>query len=188
MPKTINVEGLEYPKNLAWVSHNIRPLKGGEILEVFHKEDFVPVLQRWSEETGNPIKEQEKNRTLLVRGKGFHGVCLSEKLSFYLTGVKLHAKEFLFKLTGKYPPFLFNFVSINEGLKGIEVLKSSPFSFEVLPSPKEVEGYCGFAVGFKDLETCQRVFEFLLTQKVGVEKIFRKEGKGYKILKGAWEY
>jgi TusA-related sulfurtransferase len=79
--KTIDVRSFEYPKNLAFVSHNIRPLKSGEALEVLHGEDFVPILRRWSKETGNPIKEQEKNRTLLVRGKGFHGVCLSEKLS-----------------------------------------------------------------------------------------------------------
>jgi len=185
---SVDVRGLEYPKNLALVSHSIRPLKGGDLLEVIHEGEFSKILRRWSKESGNPIKVSEENRTLIERGKGFHGVCLGEKISFYLTGVKLHAKEFLFKVLGKYPPYLFNFVSIPEGVRGIGLLKQTPFRFEVLPSPKEVEGYCGFAVGFKDLETCKGAFEYLLSQKVGVEKIFKREGEKYTLVKGAWEF
>ena len=186
--KKVAIHHLDFPKDLALVSRNVKSLRPQEVLEVLHTPLQAELVKRWCSETGNLLKESSSQRSAVVRGKGFHGVCLGEKVFFYLTGVKLHLKEYLLRFWGKYPPYLFNFISINEALKGLEILKDLSKDSVVLPSPKEVEGYCGFAVGFNDYQTCEGTFKELLDRKVGVEVIFQKEGKGYKILKGAWEF
>jgi len=189
MEKPLDIRNLEEPKDLALLSRRVKGLKPKGEIGVIHTPQQVGAIKRWCSETGNIFRNIAPERSLVIRGKGFHGVCLGEKLSFYLTGVKLHLKEYLLRLGGKYPPYLFNFISINEALKGLEILKDLPVDYTVLPSPKEVEGYCGFAVGFGDYTTCERAFKKLLDLKVGVEVIFRK-GKGgeYELLKGAWEF
>ena len=186
--KRVVIRHLDFPKDLALVSRIVKGLKPREVLEVLHSPQQEEEIKKWCLETGNVLKEQSPERSLVVRGKGFHGVCLGEKISFYLTGVKLHLREYLLKFWGKYPPYLFNFISINEALKGLEILKNLKGDYVVLPAPKEVEGYCGFAVGFDDYQTCEGTFKKLLDQKVGVEVIFQRRGKNYEILKGAWEF
>ena len=188
MEKVLDIRPLEFPKDLALLSRGVKSLKPKTGIEVIHSPRQLERIKRWCSETGNVLKEQSPERSLVVRGKGFHGVCLGEKISFYLTGVKLHFREYLLKFWGKYPPYLFNFISINEALRGLEILKDLKEDFVVLPAPKEVEGYCGFAVGFDNYQTCERTFKDLLDQKVGVEVIFQRRGKNYKILKGAWEF
>ena len=184
--RVLDLTSLKYPKNLAFLSYNVRKLKPGETLKVKCNPEDLKSIENWCKETGNVLKTNGKLLEI-CRGKGFHGVCLNEKLSFYLTGAKLHLKEYLLRFFGKYPPYLFNFVSINEGLRGIEFLKRKGFAFEVLPSPKEVEAYCGFAVGFRNLKECEEAFKNLLELKVGVETIFKRNKKGFETLKGAWE-
>jgi len=185
--KVLDLTALEYPKNLAFLSYNVRRLKPGKSLKVKGNPEGLKDIKRWCEETGNLLKVLSCNLAEIQRGKGFHGVCLNEKLSFYFTGAKLHIKEHLLKFFGKYPPYLFNFVSLKEGLKGIRILKREGFEFEVLPSPKEIESYCGFAVGFKNLKSCEFAFRKLLEERVGVETLFRRNGKGFEILKRSWE-
>ncbi len=186
-PKKVDVSPLEPPKGVSLVSHLTKGLKPKEHLLVVCREEHLPHLKRWSKETSNPIEEVEKNLLKVVRGKGFHGVCLGEKLSFYWTGVKLHTKELLFKLTGNYPRFLINFVSLREGERAIKLLTEEGFRFETLPAPKEIEGYCGFACGFKEKEAALEAFKFLAERKLGVEAIFEKTPEGFKRLLGLWE-
>jgi len=184
----VEIHLLEFPKDLALISRKVKSLKPGEKVWVFHTQSQRDRLKKWCSETGNIFENQSPERSVVIRGKGFHGVCLNEKISFYLTGVKLHLKEYLLKFARKYPPFLFNFISTTEAQKGLELLEKLGWEFVVLPSPKEVEGYCGFAVGFRDYPSCERSFKELLNQKVGVEVIFRKGERGFEILKGAWEF
>lgn len=183
----LDIRYLEFPKDLALLSRKVKETPPKGVVEVIHSPLQVERIKKWCSETGNVLKDHSPERSVIERGKGFHGVCLGEKVSFYLTGVKLHLREYLLKFWGKYPPYLFNFISIAEAQRGLGILKDLKGDFVVLPSPKEVEGYCGFAVGFKDYQTCERVFRKLLQQRVGVEVIFQKVGSSFKILKGAWE-
>lgn len=189
MEKVLDIRPLEFPKDLALLSRRVKELSPGAGLEVLHTPPQGEAIEKWCSETGNLFKSISPQRSTVIRGKGFHGVCLGEKLSFYLTGVKLHFKEYLLRLGGKYPPYLFNFISVKEAQKGLDLLSSLAGDYTVLPAPKEVEGYCGFAVGFRDYTTCEGIFKELLNRKVGVEVIFRKGERGrYEILKGAWEF
>ncbi len=156
-------------------------------VEALIKPSQLETIVKWASESGNRILEKREDKVVLKRGKGFHGVCLNEKISFYLTGIKLHTKEFFLKLLNKHPVFFINFVSIAEGLKGIDNARRLGFKFEVLPSPKEVEKYCGFALGFMGLEEAEKCFYALLDNKIGVETIFKRNGKGYTFIKKAWE-
>ena len=189
MERQLDITPFELPKDLALLSRRVKELKPRGGIEVIHTPLQGEAIRKWCSETGNLFKSISPERSTVIRGKGFHGVCLGEKLSFYLTGVKLHLKEYLLLLTRKYPPYLFNFISVKEALKGLEILKELSGDYTVLPSPKEVEGYCGFAVGFNDYSTCEGIFRELLDRKVGVEVIFRRGEKGkYELLKGAWEF
>ncbi len=184
----LDIRRLEFPKDLALLSRKVKGLTPKGVVEVFHAPQQLERIKNWCSETGNALKEYSAERSVVERGKGFHGVCLGEKISFYLTGAKLHLKEYLLKVWGKYPPYLFNFISVPEAQKGLDILKTLGGDFTVLPSPKEVEGYCGFAVGFNDYRTCEGFFRELLLRNVGVEAIFQKVEGGFKILKGAWEF
>jgi hypothetical protein len=186
MAEELNISHLEFPRNLALLSRRVKESKPGGVIKVLHKPDEGRIIKEWCDETGNLFKPLSPTLSEVQRGKGFHGVCLNEKLSFYLTGAKLHLKEYLLKFFGKYPPYLFNFISIRCALRGMETLKREGFEFTVLPSPKEVEGYCGFAVGFKDLKTCTEAFNRLLENKIGVEVIFKPSGGRFEIIKTAW--
>jgi hypothetical protein len=185
---------LRLPNDLALISRRVKGLKpGGRLSVALPTERDAEAVARWCAQTGNRFfkKNSPASRGLLIeieRGKGFHGCSVGQKLSFYAWGVKLHAKELFLKAAGRYPPYLFNFISLEEGLRGINRLKTLGVEFEVLPSPKEVEGYCGFAAGFKDLETCEESFKKLLSEGVGVEVIFKRSGEGFEILRGAWEF
>jgi hypothetical protein len=187
MAEELDISRLEFPKNLALLSRRVKEGQPGEVIRVFHKPEDRKAIKNWCDETGNLFKSISPTLSEVERGKGFHGVCLNEKLSFYLTGAKLHLKEYLLKVFGKYPPYLFNFISISCALRGMELLKKEGFDFTVLPSPKEVEGYCGFAVGFKDLNTCIGGFEKLLKNKIGVEVVFKPSREGFEIIRTAWE-
>ena len=184
----LDIRRLEFPKDLALLSRQVKELPPKGVVEVFHSPQQLERIKNWCSETGNILKEHSPERSILEKGKGFHGVCLGEKVSFYLTGAKLHLREYLLKFRGKYPPYLFNFISIPEAQKGLKILENLTEDFTVLPSPKEVESYCGFAVGFNDYQACERFFKELLLRGVGVEVIFQKVEKGFKTLKGAWEF
>jgi hypothetical protein len=185
--KIIDLIPLEYPKDLALLSFNVKRLKPKQELVVKINPQRLENYLKWAAESGNKVEPMEENLIKVVRGKGFHGICLGEKISFYALGVKLHLKEFLFKLTGKYPPYLVNFVSINEGFRTVEKLKDflSNREYEILPAPKEVEGYCGLVVGFNELKDAEEFFNKALANRCGVEILFRS--KDFQILKKAWE-
>jgi hypothetical protein len=183
--KILDLRNLEYPKFLSLLSYSVRNSPG--IVEALIKPQQLEPIVKWSSESGNKILEKATEKVVLQRGKGFHGVCLNEKLSFYLTGIKLHTKEFLLRLFNKHPDYLINFISIPEGIRGIELAKNLGFHFEVLPSPKEVERYCGFALGFKDLKEAENCFLSLLEKKIGVETVFKRNKSGYRFIKKAWE-
>ena len=185
--RILDLTPLEYPKNIAFLSYNVRRLKPKERLKVKCHPRQVEDIKRWCQETGNLLKKEENNLLEIERGRGFHGVCLNEKLSFYLTGAKLHLKELFLGLFNRYPSFLFNFVSIKEGIRGIRTLKELGFQFTTLPSPREIEFYCGFAVGFEELSEAQRAFFALLEDGFGVETLFRRKNRGFEILLKAWE-
>jgi len=189
MVKTLEIPShLVFPQDLALLSRKVKELKPGEKLEVLFPNSRGEKIKQWCSETGNRLLLLENGRALIERGKGFHGVCLNEKLSFYLWGVKLHTSEFWLKVTGRYPRYLFNFISINEALKSLNILPKLNVKYKLLPSPKEIEGYCGFAVGFDSLQNCEKTFLTLLKTGLGVEIIFERRERGFKILKGAWEY
>jgi len=181
----LDISNLTFPGSLALVSYNVKRLKPGQTLEVILKEHQMEELKRWSTESGNILKVINKNLCQVERGKGFHGVCLNEKLSFYITGAKLHLKEFLLKLSNKYPPFLVNFISLREGERALKLLPKEGFT--VLPAPKEIEGYCGFAVGCFEEKRAKELFFNLLDKKVGVEALFQRTPQGFKTLLTSWE-
>ncbi len=185
--EVIDIRNLPPYGFVAYVSHRVRGLKPGQTLEVLLLEDQLEGLKRWSEETANILEILDEGRVRIKRGKGFHGVCLSQKVEFYLWGIKLHSEEFFLKLTGKYPKFFINFVSINEGLRAIREIKRDKIRARIVPSPKEVEGYCGFAMGFYSEEKCFKTFRELLNRGIKVETIFKHDGENFLILKGAWE-
>ncbi len=187
-PKKLNL--LEFNddlKRLAFLSFHTKRLKKGEKLSVFFPEHFGEKLKRWCSETGNKLLELERNRALIERGKGFHGVCLGEKLGFYADGVKLHTFELLLKLAGKYPPYLVNFVSLNEGRRALPLLKTLGVRCKLLPAPKEFEGYCGYALGFYSEKEALGVFEELYKNAIGVESVYEKAPEGFKRLISLWE-
>jgi len=186
-PNYVNISPYPLPVYLAIVSYKVKRLKPNQFLEVKFKPDQLEGLKKWSLETNNRLEVLNENLCRVVRGKGFHGVCFNEKISFYLTGVKLHIKEFLLKAPRKYPPYLVNFISIPEGERAIEKLKRVDIKAVVLPAPKEIEGYCGFALGFFDQKEAFEVFSKLLKEGIGVEALFKKEGGRFKKLVGAWE-
>ncbi len=187
MVAELDITHLEFPKNLALLSRRVKESLPQSVIRVSHPPEVGKLIEKWCRQTGNTFRSISPTLSEVERGKGFHGVCLGEKLSFYLTGVKLHLKEYLLRFMGKYPPYLFNFISVNCALRGMEFLEKEGFEFTVLPSPKEVEGYCGFAVGFKDLQTCTEGFNKLLENKIGVEVIFKPSKRGFEIIKTAWE-
>ena len=174
-------------KRLAFLSYNIKRLRKGEKLFVVFPEGFGEKLKRWCLETGNKLLELERNRAIVERGGGFHGVRLGEKLGFYTDGVKLHAVEFLLRLRGKYPPYLVNFVSLNEGRRAVLLLKTLGVRCKLLPAPKEFEGYCGYALGFYDEKEALGVFEELYKNAIGVESIYKKIPNGFERLISLWE-
>jgi virulence-associated protein VagC len=182
------------PNDLALISRRVKELKEGDrlILRLATRWDADAVAS-WCAETGNIFikKNSPASRGLLIeieRGKGFHGATLRDRLGFYLWGVRLHSAEFLYKLKGRYPIFFFNFISIGEALRGIKIMDKLGSGFRLVPSPKEVEGYCGFAVGFEDFKTCESTFEKLLSEGIGVEIIFKRGEGDFEILKGAWDF
>jgi len=183
----IDISFFPPPVFLSLVSYKVKRLKPNQFLEVKFKPDQLEGLKKWSLETNNRLEVLNENLCRVVRGKGFHGVCFNEKISFYLTGVKLHIKEFLLKSSRKYPTYLVNFISIPEGERAIEKLKRVDIKAVVLPAPKEIEGYCGFALGFFDQKEAFEVFSKLLKEGIGVEALFKKEGGSFKKLVGAWE-
>lgn len=187
MAVELDITLLEFPKNLALVSRKVKESSPKSIVRVYHPPEVGKLIEKWCKQTGNTFRSIYPTLSEVERGKGFHGVCLNEKLSFYLTGLRLHLKEYLLRFMGKYPPYLFNFISIDCALRGMEFLEKEGFEFTILPSPKEVEGYCGFAVGFKDSKTCIKGFNTLLENKIGVEVIFKQVKGGFEIIKTAWE-
>ena len=187
MEKLLFSRPLRFPHDLALVSRKVKELTPGEEIFVSLKNAIdVEVVKAWCNDTGNEFKPAEGG-IVIKRGKGFHGCGVGERLSFYLWGVRLHSAELLYRLTGNYPTYFFNFISVKEAFKGIKILSKSKNGFKLIPSPKEVEGYCGFAVGFEDLKSCEDSFVELLERGIGVEIVFKKEKKGFKIIKGAWD-
>ncbi|NPB05164.1 MAG: DUF3343 domain-containing protein [Aquificae bacterium] len=185
--RRLDVSSLSPLKGLALVSNTVKGLRPGSAVEVLHGEEFFDHLLRWSRETANPVERISENLSKVLRGKGFHGACPAETLSFYWTGVKLHAKELLLKLSGRYPRFLINFVSVRAGAEALEFLKGAGFRFRTLPAPKEVEGYCGFAAGFDDRREAERAFLKLAQENLGAEALFEKTPAGFRRLLGLWE-
>ncbi len=183
----VDIRNLHFPGNVAFVSFNVKRLTPKQKLKVIFESQQLEILEKWSRETNNPITLLDRNTLLVERGKGFHGVCLNEKISFYLTGAKLHLKELLLKVSNRYPPFLINFVSIPEGEKAIDKLSEIGLKALILPAPKEIEGYCGFALGTFNQKEAEKLFIKLLGNQIGVEAIFKKTSKGFKKILGSWE-
>jgi len=186
-PVCIDISSLPSPVCLSLVSYKVKRLKPNQSVEVKLKPDQQELLKKWSFETNNRLEFLTDKLCKVIRGKGFHGVCLNEKLSFYITGAKLHFKELLLKATLKYPPYLINFVSLPEGERAIEKIKRLKLKATVLPAPKEIEGYCGFALGLYNKSEALELFTQLLKVGVGVEALFNKEDGTFKKLVGAWE-
>jgi hypothetical protein len=176
-----------YPHFIAFLSFHIRKLNPQEKIKIFYHPLQKEKLWKWSQETGNKILWKNNNYAEVIRGKGHHGICLTEKISFYAWGIKLHLREFLINILDKYPQFLINFVSLKEGLRSINQLKALIKDSEglVLPSPREIEGYCGFAVGFYSLPTAKKFFFTAIEKGYGVETLFK--GKTFEIILKSWE-
>jgi len=182
----VDLRTLNYPKYLSLLSFSVRNSLKGKV-EAIVKPEQLEFIEKWCTESGNKLLDKKLNKVVIQRGNGFHGICFNERITFYLTGIKLHVKEFIFKLLNRQPDYFINFISIREGIEGINLGRRLGFNFEVMPSPKEVEKYCGFALGFYKFEEAEKCFFELLNNRIGVETMFKRNKAGFEIIKKAWE-
>ena len=109
-------------------------------------------------------------------------MALSEKLFFILTGIRLHGKEFLLRVTGKFNTYDYclAFPTIPEGLRAEKYLKG--LKATSIPVPDEIFKGCGVGilVSEKDLDELIKRFE---EEGIHVSGIFKKTGKTFKEVK-----
>ncbi len=98
-----------------------------------------------------------------------------EKLYFIVTGVRLHAKEFLIRKTGRFKKYDYciSFPSIPEGLKAEKFLEG--FDAVSIPIPDEIFEGCGVGVlvSEKDLD---RLLSHFREKGVLISGIFKRKG------------
>lgn len=83
------------------------------------------------------------------------------ELKYVPDGIRLHAKEFLYKLQKKdlKAHFYISFDSIKSGLEAEKLLKNENISFYAIPVPDEIFDDCGVALVVEEYEQICKLLE-----------------------------
>ena len=101
-----------------------------------------------------------------------------QKLNFIAIGVRLHAKELLLKLLGKFKEYDYclSFPTIQEGLRAEKAIDG--LSAVSIPIPNEIFKECGVGILVKESDL-KLLLEKLEKENVAVSGIFKMEGKTF---------
>lgn len=176
--ETVDTRGLFCPLPLTFVSRKLKEIPVGERLKVLADDKaFKKDIEIWAFETGNKLLEfKEENGyyvAVIERGKGFKGESIWDKIKFISLGVKLHfIKHLLDIIPFNKPKYLITFVSVAEGLRAADFLKSKGIeNFIMLPVPKEIYPHCGLVFGLKSKDDAVKIYNLLKENKYAVEDI-----------------
>jgi len=102
-------------------------------------------------------------------------------IKFHSLGVKLHARLFFTRLLpkSKRPDHFITFIAISEGIRAGKLLKNEKnrkvnINAKLLPVPDEIDPRCGVVLGIRGRENAIKLYNFLRSQNIGVEKIYMK--------------
>ncbi len=98
----------------------------------------------------------------------------SEKVYFIMTGIRLHIKEYVIRLVGRFDhyDYCIAFPSVQEGLKAEKLIKG--FKAVSIPIPDEIFEGCGVGILVKE-EDKDRLLEHLRSSGVLVSGVFRRK-------------
>ena len=101
-----------------------------------------------------------------------------EKVFFIATGIRLHIKEYLLKLTRLFDryDYCISFPSILEGLRAEKHLKG--FKAISIPIPDEIFEGCGVGILVKE-EDKERLLRHLKENGILVSGVFRRKGDSF---------
>lgn len=180
MTTTIDTRGLFCPLPITFVSRKLRHMQTGtEAVIIADDRSFKRDLEFWCFETGNRLIEFYHSegcyRALVQRGNGFHGDTIWKKIAFIMMGVKVHLTQMAVRIVpGSAPKYLLTFVSIAEGQRAHQFLKTQGFGgYRLLPVPTEIYPHCGLVFGVVAKESALRLFTVLRDASYAVEDIHR---------------
>ena len=183
--RELNLEGLLCPVPIVMTSETVKKMKEGEVLKVIATDPgFERDIWNWSKQTKNELVkvDKEEGKTIAYVRKTSEGKepSIGYWIRFHALGVKLHARLFLLKLNpfATKPDHFITFVAISEGTRAEKLLKGKHQSV-LIPIPDEIDPRCGVVLAVKGEKKAKEIYEELLKEGLGVESIYRKEGKEY---------
>jgi len=185
--KTLDLSGLSCPLPVVMTSETMRKMEEGQVLKVIATDPgFEKDVWNWARQSGNELIKLEKNgeKTIAYLKKlpASKEPSLSYWIRFHALGVKLHLRQYLLQLNpfAKKPDHFITFTAISEGTRAEKELKERGVSDALLlPIPDEIDPHCGVVLGIRGEERAREVYEKLKEMGVGVEAVYRKEGKRY---------
>ena len=186
--KVLDLSGLSCPLPVVMTSETVRKMKEGEILKVISTDPgFERDIWSWAKQSGNILLKTEKvdGKTIayIKKASEAHEPSLWYWIKFHSLGVKLHLRQFCIMLNpfSRKPDHFITFVAISEGTRAEKLLKDENKNPAVLlPIPDEIDPRCGVVLGVRGEKEARKIYEFLKEKDIGVEAIYKKEGKEYK--------
>jgi len=183
--RELNLEGLVCPVPIVMTSETVKKMKEGEVLKVVATDPgFERDVWNWSKQTKNELLlvEKEEGKTVAYIRKSSEGKepSLGYWIRFHALGVKLHLRLILLSLNPfvRKPDHFITFVAISEGTRAEKLLKGK-FGSVLIPVPNEIDPRCGVVLAVRGEEKARNLYEELRKEGLGVEAIYRKEGKNY---------
>ena len=185
----LDLTGLLCPVPIVLTSEKIKGMKEGQVLRVKATDPgYERDLWNWIRQTGNELLDIEKDGTTVIayirKTRESNEPSLWYWIKFHSLGVKLHAKLFFTKLlpAARKPDHFITFLAISEGVRAEKMIKEMNINIRatLLPVPDEIDPRCGVVLAVKGHTSALKLYNILRSQNVGVEKIYRKDGKLYR--------
>jgi len=182
----LDLTGLLCPVPIMLTSERMKGLKEGQVLRVKATDPgYERDLWNWIKQSGNELLKIEKDGSVVIayikKTSRSSEPSLWYWIKFHSLGVKLHARLFFTRLLpkSKRPDHFITFIAISEGIRAGKLLKNEKnrkvnINAKLLPVPDEIDPRCGVVLGIRGRENAIKLYNFLRSQNIGVEKIYMK--------------